>query len=64
MVCHSQHTYVFTLVALQVLAKETNGGVNMKRFSQEITRCAQERYYINFIIIKLKFVSLFGFVKK
>ncbi|XP_025201401.1 negative elongation factor D [Melanaphis sacchari] len=43
MVCHSQHTYVFTLVALQVLSKETNGGVNMKRFSQEITRCAQER---------------------
>lgn len=63
MVCHSQHTYVFTLVALQVLAKETNGGVNMKRFSQEITRCAQERY-INFKIIKLKFVSQFGFVKK
>jgi len=46
MVCHSQHTYVFTLVALQVLAKETNGGVNMKRFSQEITRCAQERYIL------------------
>lgn len=55
MVCHSQHTYVFTLVALQVLAKETNGGVNMKRFSQEITHCAQERYCIFFYLIVLNY---------
>lgn len=55
MVCHSQHTYVFTLVALQVLAKESNGGVNMKRFSQEITRCAQERY----LYIKLCLIIIF-----
>ncbi|XP_071439767.1 negative elongation factor D [Hetaerina americana] len=42
MVCHGQHTYVYSQVLLQVLAQETKGGSNMKRLSQEITRCAQK----------------------
>ncbi|XP_054274873.1 negative elongation factor D-like [Macrosteles quadrilineatus] len=41
MVCHGQHTYVYSLVLLQVLSRENKGGSNMKRLAQEITRCAQ-----------------------
>uniref|UniRef100_A0A1B6LG52 Negative elongation factor D n=1 Tax=Graphocephala atropunctata TaxID=36148 RepID=A0A1B6LG52_9HEMI len=42
MVCHGQHTYVYSLVLLQVLSRETKGGSNMRRLAQEITRCAQQ----------------------
>lgn len=42
MVCHGQHTYVYSLVLLQVLARENKGGSNMKRLAQEITKCAQQ----------------------
>jgi len=42
MVCHGQHTYVYSLVLLQVLSKENKGGSNMKRLAQEITKCAQQ----------------------
>lgn len=41
MVCHGQHTYVYSQVLLSVLAKEARGGCCMRRLSQEITRCAQ-----------------------
>lgn len=47
MVCHGQHTYVYSLVLLQVLSRESKGGANMKRLAQEITRCAQQRYAYN-----------------
>jgi negative elongation factor C/D len=43
MVCHGQHTYVYSQVLLQVLSQEPKGGSNMKRLSQEITRCAQQK---------------------
>lgn len=43
MVCHGQHTYVYSQVLIQVLAREPKGGASMKRLSQEITRCAQQR---------------------
>ncbi|KAG8259776.1 beta ketoadipyl CoA thiolase, th1 [Homalodisca vitripennis] len=42
MVCHGQHTYVYSLVLLQVLSRENKGGSNMRRLAQEITRCAQQ----------------------
>ncbi|XP_059476504.1 negative elongation factor D [Neocloeon triangulifer] len=42
MVCHGQHTFVYSQVLLQVLAQEAKGGSNMKRLSQEITKCARE----------------------
>lgn len=45
MVCHGQHTYVYSQVLLQVLSQETKGGSNMKRLSQEITRCAQQNHH-------------------
>ncbi|KAJ4430064.1 beta ketoadipyl CoA thiolase, th1, partial [Periplaneta americana] len=45
MVCHGQHTYVYSQVLLQVLSQELKGGSNMKRLSQEITRCAQQNQH-------------------
>ncbi|CAD1473572.1 unnamed protein product [Heterotrigona itama] len=43
MVCHGQHTYVYSQVLLQILAQESRGGFTMKRLSQEITKCAQQK---------------------
>ncbi|XP_047116357.1 negative elongation factor D [Schistocerca piceifrons] len=45
MVCHGQHTYVYSQVLLQVLSQEPKGGSNMKRLSQEIVRCAQQNHH-------------------
>lgn len=42
MVCHGQHTYVFSQVIIHILARESKGGSSMKRLSQEITKCAQK----------------------
>ncbi|KAF5276517.1 hypothetical protein FQA39_LY06586 [Lamprigera yunnana] len=42
MVCHGQHTYVYSQVIMNVLARESKGGSSMKRLSQEITKCAQK----------------------
>ncbi|XP_058790616.1 negative elongation factor D isoform X1 [Phymastichus coffea] len=42
MVCHGQHTYVYSQVLLHILAQEPKGGYMMKRLSQEITKCAQQ----------------------
>lgn len=44
MVCHGQHTYVYSQVIIHVLAREPKGGSSMKRLSQEITKCAQKKY--------------------
>lgn len=44
MVCHGQHTYVYSQVLIHILAQEQRGGAIMKRLSQEITRCAQQKY--------------------
>nr|CAD7592430.1 unnamed protein product [Timema genevievae] len=45
MVCHGQHTYVYSQVLLQVLSHEPKGGATMKRLSQEITKCAQLNHH-------------------
>ncbi|KAF4519090.1 hypothetical protein B566_EDAN001682 [Ephemera danica] len=45
MVCHGQHTFVYSQVLLQVLSQEAKGGSNMKRLSQEITKCARENHH-------------------
>lgn len=42
MVCHGQHTYVYSQVLVQVLAQESKGGFNMKRLAQEITKYATQ----------------------
>lgn len=44
MVCHGQHTYVYSQVLIHVLAREQKGGACMKRLSQEITKRAQQKY--------------------
>ena len=44
MVCHGQHTYVYSQVIIHVLARESKGGSSMKRLSQEITKCAQKKF--------------------
>ncbi|KAF7278470.1 negative elongation factor complex member TH1 [Rhynchophorus ferrugineus] len=42
MVCHGQHTYVYSQLVIHILARESKGGSSMKRLSQEITKCAQK----------------------
>lgn len=44
MVCHGQHTYVYSQVLIQVLSQEQKGGFNMKRLSQEIIKYALQKY--------------------
>lgn len=46
MVCHGQHTYVYSQVLIQVLSQEPKGGFNMKRLSQEITKYALQKWVI------------------
>lgn len=40
MVCHGQHTYVYSQILIHLLAQENKGGANMKRLSQEIQKFA------------------------
>lgn len=42
MVCHGQHTYVYSQVMVHLLAQEAKGGTNMKRLAQEIAKYAHE----------------------
>ncbi|XP_050295137.1 negative elongation factor D [Anthonomus grandis grandis] len=42
MVCHGQHTYVYSQLVIHILARENKGGSSMKRLSQEIMKCAQK----------------------
>lgn len=44
MVCHGQHTYVYSQVLIQVLSQEPKGGFNMKRLCQEVTKYALQKY--------------------
>lgn len=48
MVCHGQHTYVYSQVLVQVLSQEPKGGFIMKRLAQEITKYALQKYFIGF----------------
>lgn len=53
MVCHGQHTYVYSQVLLHVLSKESKGGSIMKRLAQEITKCAQSQHDVTPITMAL-----------
>lgn len=44
MVCHSEHTLLYTAALLQLLSQESKGGANIKRLSQEITKHAIMKY--------------------
>lgn len=41
MVCHGEHTYLYSQTLLHLLAQEPRGGFNIKRLSQEISKYAQ-----------------------
>uniref|UniRef100_A0A0A9X0I5 Negative elongation factor D n=1 Tax=Lygus hesperus TaxID=30085 RepID=A0A0A9X0I5_LYGHE len=53
MVCHGQHTYVYSQVLLHVLSKETKGGSTMRRLAQEITKYAQAQHDVTPITMAL-----------
>ncbi|XP_023219870.1 negative elongation factor C/D-like [Centruroides sculpturatus] len=42
MVCHGEHTYLYSQTLLHLLAQEPRGGFNIKRLSQEISKYAQQ----------------------
>ncbi|XP_063704587.1 negative elongation factor D [Culicoides brevitarsis] len=43
MVCHSQHTYVYSQVMIHLLALEAKGGSNMKRLAEEVAKYALDQ---------------------
>ncbi|CAB0014779.1 unnamed protein product [Nesidiocoris tenuis] len=53
MVCHGQHTYVYSQVLLHVLSRETKGGFVMRRLAQEITKYAQSQHDVTPITMAL-----------
>ncbi|XP_064456256.1 negative elongation factor D-like [Ornithodoros turicata] len=42
MVCHGEHTYLYSQAVLHVLSQEPRGGSNIRRLAQEISRHAQK----------------------
>ena len=49
MVCHSEHTLLYSSALLHILSQETKGGSNIKRLFQEISRDALKRYAIGLL---------------
>uniref|UniRef100_A0A6G1SG95 Negative elongation factor C/D n=1 Tax=Aceria tosichella TaxID=561515 RepID=A0A6G1SG95_9ACAR len=43
MVCHGEHTYLYSQAILYLLAKDCKGSANIKRLSQEVAKYAQEK---------------------
>lgn len=43
MVCHSEHTFLYSCAILHLLSQENKGGSNIKRLFQEITKLASEK---------------------
>jgi negative elongation factor C/D len=43
MICHAEHTFVYSQVLLYFLMQETKGSHLMKRLSQEIVKCAFDK---------------------
>ncbi|XP_050395724.1 negative elongation factor D [Patella vulgata] len=43
MVCHGEHTYLYSQVLMHILAQEPKGGFNIKRLCQELQKCANEK---------------------
>ncbi|KAH9371431.1 hypothetical protein HPB48_013115 [Haemaphysalis longicornis] len=41
MVCHGEHTYLYSQAVLHTLAQEPRGGSNVRRLAQEVSRHAQ-----------------------
>ena len=43
MVCHGEHTYLYSQVMMHMLSQEGKGGSNIKRICQEVQKQAQEK---------------------
>ncbi|XP_064599061.1 negative elongation factor D-like [Liolophura sinensis] len=43
MVCHGEHTYLYSQVLMHILSQETKGGSNIKRLCQELQKGASQR---------------------
>ncbi|XP_045193962.1 negative elongation factor D-like [Mercenaria mercenaria] len=43
MVCHGEHTYLYSQVMMTILAQEQKGGSNIRRICQELQKCANDR---------------------
>ncbi|VDI07377.1 negative elongation factor C/D, partial [Mytilus galloprovincialis] len=43
MVCHGEHTYLYSQVLMQILSQEPKGGSNIRRLCQELQKSANER---------------------
>uniref|UniRef100_H2ZKV4 Negative elongation factor C/D n=1 Tax=Ciona savignyi TaxID=51511 RepID=H2ZKV4_CIOSA len=43
MVCHAEHTYLYTQVVMAILAQNKNGGTVIRRISQEIEKYAKQK---------------------
>lgn len=42
MICHGEHTYLYSQAILTLLAKDSRGSANIKRLSQEVAKYAQQ----------------------
>ncbi|XP_054154370.1 negative elongation factor D-like [Oppia nitens] len=42
MVCHGEHTFLYSQAMMNVLSQEAKGGQSIKRLSQEISNCASK----------------------
>lgn len=42
MICHGEHTYLYSQAILYLLAKDCKGSANIKRLSQEVAKYAQQ----------------------
>lgn len=43
MVCHGEHTYLYSQVLMHALTQELKGGSNIRRICQEIQQCAADK---------------------
>ncbi|KAK3579939.1 hypothetical protein CHS0354_020832 [Potamilus streckersoni] len=43
MVCHGEHTYLYSQIMLNILAQEPKGGSNIRRLCQELQKCANDK---------------------
>lgn len=43
MVCHGEHTYLYSQVLMQLLSQEIKGGSNLRRLCQELQKCATDK---------------------
>ena len=46
MVCHGEHTYLYSQLLMHMLSHETKGGSNVRRLCQEVHRAAKQRWTI------------------